>query len=377
MFNKQYLLSHANEIPWIIPQYKEREAKGKVSFDEAEKQLPPHLRIHCVKRLESLYIPLAFHQEIEDTIKSMIHTGYNGRKPLTPSNYIKARSPHYFEPIESENLTACGGSLIGLSGMGKSLVVQHILQNFPQVIVAGDSQSVVPLNQLVWLNISCPHDGLMRSLCRSIICQVDEAFDSNYASLLHRQYLGDKLRISTAKLLRVHGLGLLVIDDFENVLNANEREQAEIFMLVIELVNSVGIPVLLLGNPKMFSLIKENFMQDVRGGSDNSVIWNRMELNEDWNFLVKSLLKYQWTNEEAEFSPEIVQRLFSESIGIPAVAIKGYILAQQRAIVRDLPRINADLISAVMRENMQLLQHFIAPVRNETGYINEEMRRLI
>ena len=114
-------------------------------------------------------------------------------------------------------------------------------------------------------------------------------------------------------------------------------------------------------------------MQDVRGGIDNSVIWNRMELSEDWNLLVKSLLKYQWTSEEAEFSPEIVQRLYYEAIGIPAVAIKGYILAQQRAIIRDLPKINANFISMIMRENMHLMQHFIAPVRDKTGHINEEM----
>ena len=257
--------------------------------------------------------------------------------------------------------------------MGKSLVVRHILQNFPQVIVAGDQQSVVPINQLVWLHINCPHDGLMQSLCRSVICQVDVALGSNYDSLLHRDYPADKLIIATAKLLRAHGLGLLVIDDFENVLNANKRKQAAFFVLIRELVNSVGIPVLVLGNPKVYGLIKEIYMQDVRGGIDNSVIWNRMELGEDWNLLVKSLLKYQWTSEDAEFSSQIMQRLYSESIGILAVAIKGYILAQQRAIVRDLPKINADLISVIMKENMHLMQHFIAPIRDKTGRINEEM----
>lgn len=287
-FDKQYLLSNANNISWCLPAEVDFEMGNNVAFDQAEKQLPPYLKIHCVKRLESLFVPFSFQRNLKNIIKRMFYEGYRGRNPLSRLNALKFRQTNYLEPVMGEKLFSFAGTLISPSGMGKSSTVQNILRCFQQVVHPNTLRLKVPIEQLVWLNIDCIHDGSLRGLCRQILDNIDVVLGSDYSSLLHNYYPTDNLIMFTARILRIHGLGLLVIDDFQHVLNATEREQAEVLRFIMGLVNAVGIPVLLIGTPKVYKLISEKFCPYVRNnGGGNNLVWNRMKLGEDWNLLVK------------------------------------------------------------------------------------------
>ncbi|WP_371365966.1 Transposon Tn7 transposition protein TnsC [Sporomusa rhizae] len=349
-----------------------------VLFNEAEKDLPSHLRIHCVKRLEMLYSPLSFQVELITLVECLIWEGYKGRNPYSTNNILKFRQDRFLDFYQNEKLTASGGTLIGVSGMGKSVSVQHALSSLTQVLHLEDEfKYKVPLSQLVWLNIDCIHDGSFRGLCNLIVNNVDYVLQTEYASLLPKKCSTERLATFTAKILRLHGLGLLVIDEIQHLLQASEQEQTKALQFLSQLVNNIGIPVLLIGTPKAYELVYKKFIPSVRSSCKKNLVWNRVEQGYDWNKLVETLLRFQWTIETVPFSSEIVCVLYQESIGIPWVAVKSYILAQQRAINLDMPRITPELIRAVIRENLKLIQPMLDAVKSEENSYSCEVSDLI
>jgi len=141
-----------------------------ILYDLTEKQLPPHIRVYCVKRLESLVVPFSFQNELMHTIRRMINEGYEERNHLSLKNTLKFRQTNFLDQLHREELFSSGGALIGVSGMGKSISVQRVLRCFPQVFnLEGGSGFKVPIDQLVWLNIDCIYDGCFRGLCYLIV----------------------------------------------------------------------------------------------------------------------------------------------------------------------------------------------------------------
>lgn len=354
---------------WKLPSKIGNNQFENVLFDEADRDLPSHLRIHCVKRLETLHVSMSFQNELSTVIESLIQEGYKGRNPYSVVNTLKFRQDNFLDAYPNEKLTAMGGTLIGSSGMGKSVAVQDALGSLTQVLQLEDeSKKEVPLRQLVWINMDCTHDGSFRELCYRIVNNVDSVLQTEYANLLPKKCLTERLAVFTAKILRLHGLGILVIDEIQHLTVANEVERDEVFKFLIQLVNHVGIPVLLVGTPKAHNLIQKKFCPFVKSSSSNNLFWERMELGHDWNLLIKTLLDYQWTKEKASFSSEIVKVLYEEAVGIPWIAVKGMIFAQQRAITCGLPMITPDLIKIVIRDNLHLIQPYIEGIRNKEKY---------
>ena len=264
---------------WKLPSKIENDKFGSVIFDEVERDLPSHLLIHCVKRLEMLHVSMSFQNELSTVIESLIQEGYKGRNPYSVVNTLKFRQDNFLDSYPNEKLTAMGGTLIGSSGMGKSVAVQDALGSLTQVLQLEDeSKKEVPLRQLVWLNMDCTHDGSFRELCYRIVNNMDSVLQTEYGNLLPKKCLTERLAAFTAKILRLHGLGILVIDEIQHLTVTKEVEQDEVFKFLIQLVNHVGIPVLLVGTTKAHNLIQKKFCPFVKTSSGNNLFWNRMKL---------------------------------------------------------------------------------------------------
>ena len=117
---------------------------SKPIFNASERDLPVHLRMHCVQRISrDFFRPLSRHLELQQSISRLIRDGYVGRNPLTPNYAFRARKDAY-ELIMQGNTsgypvntpTSAGFALVGISGIGKSSSLLRILQMYPQVTPA-------------------------------------------------------------------------------------------------------------------------------------------------------------------------------------------------------------------------------------------------
>ena len=318
--------------------------------DEAERNDPTEVRRHTLASslTKLFYQPLEEHFIIEQMISQIIRQGYIGRNPLMPG-YKALIGGQYVEqfsgvPVEGQlivppsNVSSQGGSVIGISGVGKSSAVESILSSYPQKIVHTEYKgNRLDLEQLVWLKIDCPDDGSINDLCTLFFDAVDKALGTQYyldnvkKGRVTRSYLTEMNRIALK-----HQLGILVVDEIQRLSNAKSGGAAKILNFLMLLVNTIGVPVFMIGTPAAERILPSNFQQARRVGGHGSLRWTRMEKkSEEWKLFVDAMWTYQWTRKAVSLTQQMRDALYDSCQGIAVLAVSLYEEVQVQAM-RDM-----------------------------------------
>jgi len=308
---------------------------------DGERQLDPQYRLHCVQRLFRYFQPLEQHVDIEQRFSRCIRQGYLHRNPLA-ADYAAAlvhghkaiMSKQGYEALGAFRPTAAGFTIIGLSGVGKTSAVSNILAMYPQVIEHSRyHETPLILKQVVWLKLDCPHDGSVKGLCMSFFEAIDQAVGTNYfeANYSSRNTI-DILMIRMAQAARLHCLGVLVIDEIQHLNMAKGGGQEKMLNFFVTLVNTIGVPVVLIGTNRAMSILQSEFRQARRGSGQGDLIWDRMKNDAGWDIFISSMWRNQWTQQPVLLTDVFKKALYDESQGIIDIAIKLYAMVQVRAI---------------------------------------------
>lgn len=307
------------------------------AHNEAERQYPAHLRSHCVQRLGRCFAPLERHLSLEVRLSALIRQGYVGRNPNTTDYLHRLHNDHErvlkkdlsatLHPVE---ITASGFALIGCSGIGKTRSVERILHLYPKII---HHQEPFSLEQVVWLRLECPHKGSVKQLCISFFHQIDSLLHTRYQARYGSNRLSiDTMVVHMAEIADRHALGLLVIDEIQHLMQAPGAGRDDLLNFLVALVNSIGIPVMLIGTPAALPLLQGAFRQARRASGLGSLIWERHADDATWNHFIDRMWRYQWTREPTPLIDELRRVLYEESQGIVDLVVKLYMLAQLHAI---------------------------------------------
>ena len=193
---------------------------------DGERQLDAHYRLHCVQRLFHYFQPLEQHVDIEQRFSRCIRQGYLHRNPMT-AEYARSlvqghevvASKKDYTYFNAFRPTAAGFTIIGLSGVGKTSAVTNILNLYPQVIEHTSYKGTpLVLKQIVWLKLDCSHDGSVKGLCMEFFDAVDRAAGTNYFQInSSRRFTIDVLMVHMAHAVRLHCVGVLVIDEIQHL----------------------------------------------------------------------------------------------------------------------------------------------------------------
>jgi len=134
---------------------------------------------------------------------------------------------------------------------------------------------------------------------------------------------------------------------------------------LVTLVNTIGIPVLIVGTHGAMSVLQGNFRQARRASGLGSLVWDNLKPDRTWDHFVETMWRYQWTQEFTPLTDDLRQVLYEESQGIIDVLVKLFMLAQLRAIrlraVRRRPEhLDRELLLQVVAQDFKL----IAPMIN-------------
>lgn len=362
----------------LPPLRSQREIYGDLldepSFNRAERSLPAFLRKHCVLRLNRHYRPMARQVQLADRIGMAIRQGYIGRNPGT-GDYLKHLHAGV-ERIEAESLeaqttikthpTGCSLALIGCSGSGKSQTVQRTLASYPQLIQHNEPFSLI---QIVWLKLDSPTQGSPKQLCINFFAAVDALLKTDYSKRYGSLKNSVEIMIlHMAQVASLHALGLLVVDEIQNLARTAIGPEALLNFLVL-LINTVGIPVFVIGTLSALPIVQRNFRQARRSTGLASAIWDRVPRGKEWDEFVTFLWTFQWTRDQTELTTEIREVLYDESQGIVDVLVKLFTLAQLRLISIAETRKNASevitpqLLRAVSQDTFQIIRPMIEALR--------------
>lgn len=173
-----------------------------------------------------------------------------------------------------------------------------------------------------------------------------------------------------------HFLGVLIIDEIQNLREAKRDGAAQVHNFLVQLDNELGIPVVLVGTPKAQSVLTGEFRRARRASGLGAFPWDRMAEDEEWKVFTNTLWKYQYTRKPTLLTEELCHTLYFESQGITDLAVKVYMLAQIEAIARattdDEEEITKDLIELVAQDRLRYMQRFLNALRKNNS---EELKK--
>ena len=337
-------------------------------FNVAERQLADHIRSHCLPRLLRFFIPLPHHRELAQLIDLMLRQGYVARNPMSKdrvATLLKAKKmadgkalQHASDPNDTS--TVLCSSLCGISGAGKSTTTQLVLAHYPQVIAHPDHQFV----QVVWIKVSCPSDGSLVALCKAIIKEFDRLLGTAFMrSCGARPSLDDLLAVVAMCSLN-YNLGLLVIDEIQNLSVKKGGGRESMLNFFQNLANDFKLPVLLIGTMKALHLLEGSFRTARRATAVGSMQWSMMPLDATWNALVKIFWQFQWIRKPVPLTEELVSKLHSMTCGVVSLLVALLFAAQLNAIRNKSETVTLASLEKTLREDFKPLKPLLDALRS-------------
>lgn len=360
-----------------LPEIPDADAAAKmlqrpIEFSPSHRDLPAHIRHHCVMQLFSLVQPFGWHLELNRDLLGLLYSGYTERNVLDPS-YLGGldeavnRLLAGIQPSWDASRAACSLAVIGPSGIGKSTAVRTTLSCLPQVIVHSSYHGrPFTWKQLVWFSIDCPNDGSVRSLCLSIILRVDALLGTTY----HEMYRCARANVegliaSVGRIAVLQGLGMLVIDEIRNLIRVRDEGRGKMLSLLVQMMNVLKIPIVLIGTRNAaISVLGGDFCTARRSSGLGAHTYQRMQEDEEFYYFCEALWPYQYLREPGELTDEMVAVLYDLSQGIADLVVKLFVLAQMRALALGMETLTVTLFRSVYRDRFKLLDPFLSRIRN-------------
>jgi hypothetical protein len=181
----------------------------------------------------------------------------------------------------------------------------------------------------------------------------------------------EKMRVAMARVASNHSLGVLIIDEIQNLRLARSDGAHKMLSFLVQLDNTIGVPIVFVGTPNARDVLTGEFRRARRAAGQGDLPWERMkqekdpekERNSEWRVFLESLWKYQYVREKSDLTDELSEVMYDESQGIADIAIKLYFLAQIRAIDRKTERVTVDMIRKAARERLQSVQEPLHALR--------------
>lgn len=294
------------------------------------------IQLQRLPLIEQTYQPTSFTQDLYIQIYCALQTSYSLKE--------------YLDVPRREGI-ATSTSLVGVSGMGKSITVKKLLSLFPQIIMHTEYQGKpFATVQLSYLMVETPHNASVRSLCIEILKKVDEATGSKFvAQYTKRGCTVDVLVAHITSIAKRVNLGLMVIDEIQNIVYGRNDE---LLNFVVQLSNSANISLCFVGTPKAIEPITRHLRAARRA---TGLILDRYDFGDDFNLVLDALWRFQCTRKRAALTPELREYLYTCCSGNTSVLVQLLMYAQEIAIRANDDCLEKRHFEAAKAKKMKLL----------------------
>jgi hypothetical protein len=338
---------------------------------ETEKEIPSFERVEYLSRIENLVQPLPEYLICFRMIETLIKEGYSAKNPFSPTtnfhlNYLSHSQPKNGPHTGKFSSKAKAMTVMGISGVGKSRMIQRCLDHFPQVIEHESYKgNKLLLRQTVWLYVECSHDSTLRGLCHTILSKLDDALGLEGVERSKPASTIAPLLDQIEQRVKSSFLGLLVIDEMQALSIAKAGGAENLLSFLLNLINRCGVPILFCGNPEIEKVLQTTFRIARRAESGGVIKMHALKCDELWNLFVDELWKLQWTNIETPLTPNLEIKLHELSTGILDVASRIYSRAQKLVIGSKDERITIEVLERAHSTTCELTEPSLVLLRRK------------
>lgn len=221
--------------------------------------VPREQRRRLTDDYQKIFVPTYQAIQIADRMLSTLLYGLERRNPNWPEvqRWINSTQQWYGRSVDQipwNPVQAKGIILEGMTGIGKSHIVERVLSLLPQVVdhePKGD-WGMLKLRQLVWLKVPMPADHSRSGLLASILAGMDHVLETDYyRSLMRPSSKIEILIVGVMQLLVQHRCGMLIIEESQEA-NLGSKIFSRDFLNFFLRILNWGIPTMIVGNPLSF-----------------------------------------------------------------------------------------------------------------------------
>ncbi|RXE96010.1 ATP-binding protein [Pseudoalteromonas phenolica O-BC30] len=297
------------------------------------------------KELEALSLmktvsPTSMYYETYCDLYNVLMAGFMSRNPLSDeqkryNNLISTRQ------IESEKTSSECMIVTGLSGTGKSTLMNTVLDIFEQTHShTKDGKYGVSFQQIVYIKCDIPANASADGVCSRIIREIDKLTNDGRSKdfkLTKGKKIEDTIDNIVAACSTL-GLGMLIFDEVQNIAFASAGDKTKIFRLMNDMTNIAKIPVINIGTTKAIKTFETEFSNIRRLGLPVDLV-NFKADEEDWQLLVEYAWSYQLVSAPLELTNEIRKVIYDFTQGVPYCLF--YLISQANiSAIRNEKKIN-------------------------------------
>ncbi len=326
----------------------------KPSFDAKERDLPTSIRRIRVNQLRRFFVPvLPAHRRALINISTQMFDSYAARNPMTP----EGQAILYGGPTNAPYRSTIS-FVAGHSGMGKSTLMDRILAYPGHQVCKHESfkGKEFPEKQILWLRRNLPEHCTLATLCATFGDHTDRVLGTNLYSGAFTKIRADRSQYlkQIRKIITDHHVGMLVLDEFQN-LSLMGVGAKKIIALLVNLRDELGLPIVLVGTYKALRLLEGNMSSARRLCEGGFFDLERpfSAKDETWNQFCEAAWEYMWVRKPANFDTEIADALYEVSQGISGIMLSVLTTAQLAAMEDEGGEtMDAALIRKVYQERM-------------------------
>ena len=262
------------------------------------------------------------------------------------SNHF-GKGQSYFGICNSDSYT-----LTGASGVGKSTAIARALD-----LCRGNS--VITLQSpyckiLPVLVVQCPWDSSIKGLFLSILKAIDEALDTTYYPNAAKTRVTTDLLIGMVSNALLNGVGLLVVDEIQNVVNS--RNGTALIGSLIQLINSSGVSICMVGTPECIPFFEQDYKLARRS---LGIHIGEIPFDADFAGFCATLYQYKYVSGDMILTDGIIQWLYDHSGGVTANVVSLIHDAMEIAILDGTETVTIETLNQAYSQRLGLLHSHI------------------
>ena len=344
----------------------------------------PEARMIMLGQLREFYQPTNRDVDLALRIQTMMRVGYLERNPFSKGfsqrllRGMAAAASNRRGKRQAQK--ALGIAILGMSGIGKTTTLKNILDCTP----VGASHTHHPttgrdisVDQLFQLHVSCPKSATLVGLLRKIIAAFDELLGETYAEKFGaNRATSTQLEICVQKLCTIHGVGVIVIDELQNVRAGTPEQQKQFFNFLTGLMNDWSVPVVLIATDWATKLFGSSFMVTRRAGA-GAALFTKPTL-EEFRLFMRVMWAQQLVDEPVPFDESWLDLFWEITCGIYDIAVKLFVFTQQRALrAGGRSTITAEGVRAAWTAEFKLLHAMMRQIRAGRDPVDERFENAL
>ena len=326
-------------------------------YDENVRNTEPFERLERLTDIYRVFYP--FPMSVEIYSKLYLSTVYSLKKKNTKVA-IQQRNETYRSMVGDRQYRGIIGgmdslTIIGVSGIGKSSSVQTSLSLISggQIIEAEDPfVRVIPC-----LQVQCPYDASPKGLLLEVLKSVDDMIGTKYFERSRKSGDTTDILIGTVSQVALTHIGLLVIDEIQNV--SGRKSGTSLMAMILQLINTSGISICMVGTPECVPFF-ESSMQLSRRSS--GLKYGILPYDQYFEDFCRRVWKYQYVKESVSLDTGLVEWIYQHSGGIVANVITLIHDAQEMAILSGTEKLDRFALEKAYKGRMAFIHRFVGEI---------------